>query len=81
MKMAGLFDGMAGLVLGSFEDCGTKDEIDALVLEKFNDWPIPIVSGAPIGHGRSNRTVPLGIAARLDTARGELLFVEPTFEE
>jgi muramoyltetrapeptide carboxypeptidase len=81
MKMAGLFDGVAGVVLGSFEDCGSNDEIDALVLEKFKDWPIPIVSGAPIGHGRSNRTVPLGIAARLDTVEAELLFIEPTFKE
>jgi muramoyltetrapeptide carboxypeptidase len=81
MKMAGLFDGLAGLVLGSFEDCGSDEEIDALVLERFQDWSIPIVSGAPIGHGRSNWTVPLGIAARLDTAKGELVFVEPSIEE
>ncbi len=80
MKMAGLFDGVAGLVLGSFEDCGSGDEIDALVLDRFKDRAIPIVSGAPIGHGRSNWTVPLGIAARLDTAEGKLIFVEPTFE-
>jgi len=81
MKMAGLFNGMAGLVLGSFEDCGSGDEIDALVLERFKDWPIPIVSGAPIGHGRNNWTVPLGIAAQLDTAKAELVFVEPSFKE
>jgi len=81
MKMAGLFDGLAGVVLGSFEDCGSGDEIDVLVREMFQDRPIPIVAGAPIGHGRMNWTVPLGLSVRLDTAKGVLEFVEPTFEE
>jgi muramoyltetrapeptide carboxypeptidase len=81
MKMAGLFDGLAGVVLGSFEDCGAMDEIDALMLERFADMSIPIVSGVRIGHGRSNWTVPLGVAARLDTTAGELRFLEPTFRK
>jgi muramoyltetrapeptide carboxypeptidase len=81
MKMAGLFAGLAGLVLGSFEDCGAVDEIDALVQERFADVSIPIVSGVCVGHGRSNWTVPLGVAVRLDTVAGELRFLEPTFRE
>jgi muramoyltetrapeptide carboxypeptidase len=81
MKMAGLFDGLAGIVLGSFEDCGPMDEIEVLVREMFADTTIPIVSGARVGHGRINWTVPLGVAARLDTAAGELRFLEPTFRE
>jgi muramoyltetrapeptide carboxypeptidase len=81
MKMAGLFAGLAGLVLGSFEDCGSTEEIDALVQERFADMSIPIVSGVRVGHGRSNWTVPLGAAVRLDTTAGELRFLEPTFRE
>jgi muramoyltetrapeptide carboxypeptidase len=81
MKMAGLFDGVAGFVLGSFEDCGPADEIDALVAEVFDGWDVPIVSGAPIGHGPGNWTVPLGIVVRMDTSRNEVVFVEPTFGE
>jgi muramoyltetrapeptide carboxypeptidase len=81
MKMAGLFAGLAGLVLGSFEACGSDDDIDALVLERFADMSIPIVSGACVGHGRSNWTVPLGLITRLDTADGELRFLESTFKE
>jgi muramoyltetrapeptide carboxypeptidase len=80
MKMAGLFAGLAGLVLGSFEDCGSNDEIDALVLERFADMSIPVVAGVCAGHGRCNWTVPLGLMARLDTTAGELRFIEPTFE-
>jgi muramoyltetrapeptide carboxypeptidase len=81
MKLAGLFDGLAGLVLGDFENCGAAVEIDALVQERFADMAIPIVSGVRIGHGRSNWTVPLGVATRLDTTAGELCFLEPTFRE
>lgn len=81
MKMAGLFDGLAGLVLGSFENCGSMEEIDGLVRELFADMAFPIVSGVPVGHGRSNWTLPLGVAAELDTAAGELHFIEPTFRE
>lgn len=81
MKMAGLFTGLAGLVLGSFENCGSMDEIDALVQELFADMSLPIVSGVPVGHGRSNWTLPLGVAAGLDTTAGELRFIEPTFRE
>jgi muramoyltetrapeptide carboxypeptidase len=81
MKLAGLFDGLAGLVLGDFESCGSMDEIDALVKEAFEDMSFPIVSGVPVGHGRSNWTLPLGVAVRLDTTAGELRFMEPTFRE
>ena len=81
MRMAGLFENVAGLVLGSFEDCGAADEIDALVSDLLAGRSIPIVAGAPVGHGRSNWTVPLGTGARLDTAQSELRFVEPTFTE
>lgn len=81
MKMAGLFAGLAGMVLGTFEDCGAMDEIHALVQERFSDAAFPIVSGASVGHGRSNWTLPLGVAVRLDTAAGELRFLEPTYRE
>jgi muramoyltetrapeptide carboxypeptidase len=81
MKMAGLFEGLAGIMLGSFEDCGSMDEIDALVQERFADMSFPIVSGVCVGHGRCNWTVPLGLTARLDTIAGELRFLQPTFRE
>lgn len=81
MKLAGLLDKVAGLVLGSFEDCGSGNDLDALVAEIFSDLSIPIISGAPVGHGHCNWTLPLGLTARLDTTAGELRYIEPTFEE
>jgi muramoyltetrapeptide carboxypeptidase len=81
MKMAGLFEGMAGLILGCFKECGPKEGIESLVEEIFHGWDIPIVSGVPIGHGQNNWMVPLGIAVRMDTSQHQLVFVEPTFQE
>ena len=81
MKMAGVFAGMAGLVLGCFKNCGPQEDIECLIEEIFRGWDIPIVSGVPIGHGLNNWTVPLGITVRLDTSQCQLCFVDPTFQE
>ena len=77
----GFLDGLAGLVVGRFKDCGRFDEIDEIVLERFGDMDIPIVSGAPFGHGRENVIVPLGVSARLDTDVSALSLPEPVFQD
>ncbi len=81
MKLAGVLDGVAGLVVGRFEDCGRFDEIDEIVLERIGDMDIPIFSGAPFGHGRENVIVPLGVPARMDADLGTVSLLEPVFEE
>jgi muramoyltetrapeptide carboxypeptidase len=80
MKMAGTLEGLNGLIVGEFEDCGPQDEIDALIVERFRDMDIPIVSGVPIGHGKDNLTVPLGVKVRLDTQGPALRLLEPVFQ-
>ena len=81
MKMAGFFDGIAGLLLGGFDHCGAADALYALVLEAFSDKDIPIAAGLEIGHGNCNKTIPMGISARLDSGRGALDFLTSAFEE
>jgi muramoyltetrapeptide carboxypeptidase len=75
MKMTGLFDGIAGLMLGSFKDCGAEGALHELVKDLFRREDIPIVAGLDIGHGNCNRTIPLGIAACLDSGSGTLEFL------
>lgn len=67
MSLAGCLQGISGLVLGQFEDCGALEDIYAVFLRTFGPLGIPIVAGFPIGHGRENTTLPLGIEARLTT--------------
>lgn len=80
MKMARCFDGVAGVVLGSFEGCGSMKQILDVVDRVFQHEDIPIVSGFDIGHGRDNLTVPIGLEAVLDADRHSLVFAEPATE-
>ena len=77
MKLAGCFEGLKGLFLGSFEACGKLDDIFRIVQEVFNDVNIPILSGFEIGHARVNITIPIGLRATLDADRQILTFHEP----
>jgi muramoyltetrapeptide carboxypeptidase len=77
MKLAGCFEGLKGLFLGSFEACGKLDEILRIFQEIFSDVNIPILSGFEIGHGRINITIPIGLGATLDADRQILTFHEP----
>ena len=77
MRLAGSLDGIAGLALGSFEDCGPMDEIIQIVRNLFDDAAVPILSGFGIGHGPNNTTVPVGLEATLDTSSRSLLFHGP----
>ena len=74
MRLAGCFDGLNGLLLGSFDNCGTDDEIFRVVKSVFQTDDIPILAGFEIGHGKDNMTVPIGLEATLNTDRKMLLF-------
>lgn len=76
MKLAGSFRGLKGLVVGSFKDCGQYEDVVQLIGDHFKEMAIPIVTGFPTGHAEPNVTLPLGLPARLDTDRAELVFAE-----
>jgi len=77
MKLAGCFEGISGLVLGSFENCGSLDGIYKIFQEHFRDIPVPILAGFDMGHGEQNLTIPFGIEATLDTDKQLLSFAQP----
>ena len=77
MKLAGCFEGIAGIILGSFEDCGKLDNIYRIFKDCFQDMQIPILAGFDVGHGKQNMTIPLGMAATLDTDQQMLSFSQP----
>lgn len=77
MKLAGCFDGIAGLVLGSFEGCGSPDGVFQVFEDHFRDISAPIIAGFDVGHGERNLTMPFGIDAILDTDKQLLSFTEP----
>ena len=75
MKMAGCFNGISGLVLGSFTDCGSVREIYKIATGLFEKFDIPVLAGFAAGHGKENITIPFGLKATLD-AGGKLLSFE-----
>lgn len=77
MKLAGCFEGIAGLVLGSFKDCGSLQKVYEIFREHFRDSPVPILAGFDVGHGEQNPTLPFGIEAALDTDQQVLSFDQP----
>ena len=77
MKLAGLFEEVAGIALGSFRRCGNMDEIFTIVVDILGEYRMPISAGFPVGHQRRNLTIPLGIQATLDADEKRLIFHEP----
>ncbi len=66
MKLAGVFNGLCGLGIGSFENCGNADELFEIIARIFHPIHIPILAGFDIGHGPDNIALPFGLEAFLD---------------
>ena len=79
MKLSGCFDGIAGLALGTFKDCGDFKNIVKIINNIFSDFDIPVLSGFEIGHGYNNLTIPVGGRAELDTDKRMLLFHKASY--
>ncbi len=74
LKLAGCLEGIRGLILGSFSDCGSDPELFEIVGDRFSDASVPILAGVPAGHAEPNLILPLGIKAVLDADRHSLSF-------
>ena len=77
MRLSGCLNGIAGLFLGEFRECGSPDVIKEIVTDIFKDMEIPIMGGFEIGHGRTNLTLHSGLSAKLDTRSRQLSYQEP----
>lgn len=71
LRLAGLLDGLSGLVVGSLLGCGTPgtrpSALDVFT-ENFATAPYPVVAGFPFGHAFPARCAPFGARVRLTTA-------------
>ena len=74
LRRSGALDGVAGVAVGQFTECAdewTTTIVDVL-LEHLETLGVPVLGGLPIGHGRDQLTVPLGVSATLDARAGTL---------
>ncbi|WP_254598911.1 S66 peptidase family protein, partial [Achromobacter denitrificans] len=80
LAAAGKFDGLKGVLVGTFtrilgvqgDDAQAQGMLYPLILDQFRARGIPVLAGWPSGHGNPNLTLPLGARVTLDTGRGAL---------
>jgi muramoyltetrapeptide carboxypeptidase len=85
LRLAGKFDGVAGVVFGECSECRPREFRPSLestfstgeVIDQIlGDLKVPVLSGLTIGHTDDQLTIPLGLAATLDADKGELVIEE-----
>jgi muramoyltetrapeptide carboxypeptidase len=82
LRLAGQLSRLAGLALGSFNDCPPTPPPAAhsplsRIHQELPHWVTgPVVQGVPYGHHPRRLTLPLGLAARLNTRRGAFEVLE-----
>jgi muramoyltetrapeptide carboxypeptidase len=74
---AGWFEGVRGIVLGGFTECGYDEDIARLVHDRLVPLGVPMIRQASIGHDPVNMAFPIGGPARLDADAGELTLTAP----
>jgi muramoyltetrapeptide carboxypeptidase len=83
LELAGVFQAAAGVVTGEFLGCDepvssklASPLASEVLRERLGRLRIPVVLGAPVGHGRHNRALPYGTRAELDADAGTLAALE-----
>ncbi|QDY79834.1 S66 peptidase family protein [Streptomyces qinzhouensis] len=63
---SGWLDGVAGIALGSWAECGPYEQLRELFRDRLGHLGVPVVEELGFGHGPTNLTVPFGVPAVLD---------------
>ncbi|MFE7513191.1 LD-carboxypeptidase [Streptomyces sp. NPDC057540] len=63
---SGWFDGVAGIGLGSWEECGPYEQVRAVLADRLGGLGVPVVEEMGFGHSPTALTLPLGLPAALD---------------
>ncbi|MEU9295066.1 LD-carboxypeptidase [Streptomyces sp. NPDC048266] len=74
---SGWLDGVAGVCLGSWAECGPYEEVRALLADRLGGLGVPVVEEMGFGHGATALTMPLGVPGTLDAEQGTLTLDVP----
>lgn len=82
LKLAGVMDRLAGVVLGAFTNCKPGEGFGTLTLDEvfedyFGELGVPVFRGASFGHIKRKFTLPLGVPTEIDAQAGTLRLLEP----
>lgn len=78
LRLAGVLDAVAGIVLGQFttKDPKEESEIELVIREVMEQIRVPVVANFPVGHVPGNATLPHGAMVQLDADLGALTLLE-----
>jgi len=81
LALAGALEQAAGVLVGRLEGCDAPQGVPPapvraadVIAERLGGLGVPVVAGAPVGHGGRNRALPLGLEVELDADAGTLCF-------
>jgi muramoyltetrapeptide carboxypeptidase len=82
LKLAGVFDKLAGFIFGQCADCAPDADYGSLTLEEvvwnhIQPLGIPAWYGAMIGHIDTIMTLPIGLEVEIDAQAGTIRMLEP----
>jgi muramoyltetrapeptide carboxypeptidase len=75
LRLAGILDDVAGVVVGSFSGRDPV-ELDRVLREAFGRLKVPVIVKFPVGHTPLNATLPHGGLVELDADRSTLRLIE-----
>jgi len=79
LRLAGMLDSVAGILLGEFHDCNPESgdyTVEETLRENLVRLGVPILAKFPAGHGPDNWALPLGVRVRLDCGAREVEALE-----
>ena len=79
LELAGVWNRVAAVVVGDLTRCdpvGDEPAPEAVLRERLERLPIPVLAQAPFGHGSRNRAFAHGAQVRVDAHAGTLTFLE-----
>ncbi|MET9988213.1 LD-carboxypeptidase [Streptomyces mutabilis] len=74
---AGLLDGVAGVLLGSWQECEPPERLRPMLADRLGGLGVPVAEDFGFGHCEGALTIPFGVAAELDADAGTLTLDEP----
>lgn len=83
LKLAGVLDGLAGIVFGQCTECASTDPdyrgftVDEVIDQYLSPLGIPAFTGANIGHVRNQLCLPSGAPVEIDGDARTLRLLEP----
>ncbi len=76
---------VAAVVVGELTRClepdGSGPRAEEVVAERLRRWNVPVLVGAPFGHGQINRPFPLGGRVAVDAGGGTVTFLDGAVAE